>query len=104
LTDLFISRATARTEASEVGIHCNIAAYNFHRLRQLIGAIVEDGMPFFGEVKVDDSDVGGRCKGKPVRGAAGNVAVFGILVRDRGGYTMVISETRLTTLLQILKS
>jgi len=43
----------------------------------------EDATTLKGEIEPDESYFGGRRKGKPGRGAAGKVPVFGIL--QRGG-------------------
>ena len=59
---------------------------------------------FDGVVELDESYFGGVRKGKPGRGAAGKVAVFGIL--KRGGkvytnkvYTKVVGDTKSETLM-----
>ena len=85
LLKLFIAGSTARTAAELVGIHRNSAALHFRKLRELIAAHQEHEMrqAFDGEVEIDESYFGGRRKGKRGRGAAGKVAVFGLL--KRGG-------------------
>ena len=103
LIELFISGSTARTASALVGVHRNTAAYYFQRLRQLISQAVEDETPFFGEIEVDESYFGGRRKGKRGRGAAGKVAVFGILKRGGRVYTKVIPDTRSVTLMRIME-
>jgi hypothetical protein len=47
-----------------------------------------------GEVEVDESYFGGVRKGKRGRGAAGKIAVFGLL--KRGGQVRVVLPERLT--------
>ncbi len=45
---------------------------------------------FDGEVEVDESYFGGQRKGKRGRGAAGKVAVFGLLKRNGKVYTVAV--------------
>mgnify|MGYP003584190759 FL=1 len=58
---------------------------------------------FDGEVEVDESYFGGQRKGKRGRGAAGKVAVFGLLKRDDKVYTIAVPNTQTTTLLPIIR-
>src|SRR5262245_4109553 len=85
LAKLFVAGATARTAAKFAGVHRNTAALFFAKLRALIAARQEREMrqAFDGEVEIDESDFGGRRQGQRGRGAAGKVAVFGVL--KRGG-------------------
>ena len=87
LLKLFIAGATARTAAELVGIHRNSAALYFRKLRELIAAHQEREMrqAFNGEVEIDEPYFGGRRKGKRGRGAAGKVAVFGLIKKGREG-------------------
>lgn len=73
----------ARTAAEPVGVNKNSAALFYHRLREIIAVQIEDESPIEGEIEVDESYFGGHRKGKRGRGAAGKVAVFGILKRGR---------------------
>jgi len=54
--------------------------------------------PLQGEVEIDESYFGSRRKGKRGRGAAGKVAVFGILKRGGRVYTMMLPNVSRTTL------
>ena len=47
---------------------------------------------FDGEVEVDESYFGGQRKGKCGRGAAGKVAVFGLLKRNGKVYTVAVPQ------------
>ena len=47
---------------------------------------------FDGEVEVDESYFGGQRKGKRGRGAAGKVAVFGLLKRNGKVYTVAVPQ------------
>lgn len=81
LIELFVAGVTARTASELVNINKNTAAYNFHRLRLLIYQTSSHLEMFEGEIEADESYFGGARKGKRGRGAAGKVAVFGLLKR-----------------------
>lgn len=57
---------------------------------------------FDGIVELDESYFGGIRKGKRGRGAAGKVAVFGILKRDGKVYTRVVGDTKTETLMPLI--
>ncbi|ADZ02989.1 putative transposase for IS1016 [Neisseria meningitidis 992008] len=48
---------------------------------------------FDGEVEADESYFGGQRKGKRGRGAAGKVAVFGLLKRNGKVYTVTVPNS-----------
>ena len=52
---------------------------------------------FDGAVELDESYFGGARKGERGRGAAGKVAVFGILKRGGKVYTKVVIDTKSET-------
>ncbi len=60
----------------------------YHKLREVIleRQAAETPEVFSGEIEVDESYFGGKSKGKRGRGAAGKVAVFGLLKRQERGY------------------
>ena len=58
---------------------------------------------FDGEIEVDESYFGGHRKGKRGRGAAGKVAVFGLLKRNGQVYTVAVPNTQTATLLPIIR-
>ncbi|HGG8570269.1 TPA: IS1595-like element ISNme4 family transposase, partial [Neisseria meningitidis] len=58
---------------------------------------------FEGPVEPDESDFGGRRKGRRGRGAAGKVVVFGILKRNGRVYTVVVDNAKSETLLPVIK-
>ena len=58
---------------------------------------------FDGEVEADESYFGGQRKGKRGRGAAGKVAVFGLLKRNGKVYTVTVPNTQTATLLPIIR-
>ncbi len=57
---------------------------------------------FDGAVELDESYFGGVRKGKRGRGAAGKVAVFGILKRGGKVYTKVVHDTKTETLMPLI--
>lgn len=52
---------------------------------------------------MDESYFGGVRKGKRGRGAAGKVAVFGILKRDGKVYTQIVPDTKTKSLMPIIR-
>lgn len=104
LCEHFVAGTPARTAAELVGVNKNTAALFFHRLRQIIAAQVEDESPIQGEIEVDECYFGGTRKGKRGRGAAGKVAVFGILKRGGRVYTKMILDSRRTTIIPIIQA
>jgi len=78
LIEYFVGGMTARASAELLGIQANSAIRFFMTLRQIIAS----NLPSYelsGEVEVDESYFGGIRKGTRGRGAAGKVAVFGLL-------------------------
>ena len=103
LIELFVAGVTARTAAELVGVNKSTAAYYFHRLRLLIFQNNSHLEMFDGEIEVDESYFGGHRKGKRERGAAGKVAVFGLLKRNGQVYTVAVPNTQTATLLPIIR-
>lgn len=105
LVKLFVAGSTARTAAGLAGVHRNTAALFFAKLRGRIAAEQERAMAeaFDGPVEIDESYFGGRRKGKRGRGAAGKVAVFGILKRGGAVYARMIADCGRATLLPIIR-
>ena len=102
LIELFIAGVTARTAAQLVSVNKNTSAYYFHRLRVLIFHNSPHLEMFDGEVEVDESYFGGHRKRKRGRGAAGKVAVFGLLKRQGKVFTVVVENTRTETLMPVI--
>jgi len=71
-------------------------------LRQLI-ASKQPSYELSGEVEADESYFGGVRKAKRGRGAAGKVAVFGLLKRGGKVYTVIIPNAKTETLLPIIE-
>ena len=82
LMKYFVAGTTARTAADLVGIHRNTAIRFSHKLREKIAIKQQNrSEQFCGKIEIDESYFGGTRKGKRGRGAAGKVAVFGLLKR-----------------------
>ncbi|MDG6894780.1 transposase [Volucribacter amazonae] len=103
LIELFVAGITARTAAELVNVNKNTAAFYFHRLRLLIYQNSPHLEMFEGEIEADESYFGGARKGKRGRGAAGKVAVFGLLKRNGKVYTVAAPNTKSATLLPIIR-
>lgn len=58
---------------------------------------------FEGEIEANESYFGGARKGKPGRGAARKIAVFGLLKRNGKVYTVAVPNTQSATLLPIIR-
>ena len=99
---LFVGGCTARAAAEIVGVNRNTAASYFMRLRKLIAGQLPS-YKLSGEVEADESYFGGVRKGKRGRGAAGKVAVFGLLKRGGKVYTAIIPDAKTSTLLPIIE-
>jgi len=100
----FVAGSTARTAAELAGIHRNTAIRFFHKLRENIALKQQDRIEqFCGKIELDESYFGGVRKGKRGRGAAGKVAVFGILKRSGKVYTQIILDAKTDTLMPIIR-
>ena len=102
LMDLFVAGATARAAAELAGVNRNTARVFYQRLRQLIASKLPS-YELWGEVEADESYFGGVRKGRRGRGAAGKVAVFGLLKRGGKVYTAIIPNAKTETLLPIIQ-
>ena len=102
LIEYFVAGATARAASELVGVQSNTAIRFFMRLRQLIASKLPS-YPLSGEVEADESYFGGVRKEKRGRGAAGKVAVFGLLKRGGKVYTAIIPNAKTETLLPIIE-
>jgi len=102
LIEHFVLGATARATSEVVGVNVKTATAFFMRLRQLIAC----NLPSYelsGEVEADESYFGGVRKGTRGRGAAGKVAVFGLLKRGGKVYAAIIPNAKTDTLLPIIR-
>ena len=102
LIEHFVAGTTARAASQIIGVQANTAAKFYMRLRQLIAGKLPS-YELCGEVEADESYFGGVRKGKRGRGAAGKVAVFGLLKPGGKVYTAIIPNAKTETLLPIIK-
>lgn len=102
LIEQFVAGTTARAAAEIVGVQANTAIRFYQRLRILI-ASKQPAYELSVGVEADESYFGGVRKGKRGRGAAGKVAVFGLLKRGGKVYTAIIPNARTETLLPIIQ-
>ena len=104
LLEYFVLEVTARSAADMMEIQANTAILFYRKLREVIAsqlAEIEHEV-FDGVVELDESYFGGVRKGKRGRGAAGKVAVFGILKRGGKVYTKVVNDTKTETLMPLI--
>ena len=100
LLKAFCLAATAPQAARVVGCSYPTAARTDARCREALRALTEvEKRPLLGELELDESSFGGRRKGKRGRGAAGKVAVFGILERAGRVYTVAVPDCQKETLM-----
>lgn len=104
LLEFFVLEVAARSAANILGIQPNSAALFYRKIREVIAYHLEQESHkiFDGIVELDESYFGGVRKGKRGRGAAGKVAVFGILKRGGKVYTKVVGDTKSETLMPLI--
>ena len=102
LLEHFVTGTTARAAAEIIGVQPNTAIRFYMRLRFLIASQLPN-YELNGEVEADESYFGGIRKGKRGRGAAGKVAVFGLLKRGGKVFTAIVPNARTETLLPIIE-
>lgn len=104
LLEFFVLEVTARSAADVLSIQPNRAALFYRKLREIIAYYLEQEAQelFDGAVELDESYFGGAGKGKRGRGAAGKVAVFGILKRGGKVFTKVVNDTKTETLMPLI--
>jgi transposase len=102
LIEYFVAGTTARAAAGLMDIQANTAIMFFMRMRRLIASKLPS-YELGGEVEADESYFGGVRKGKRGRGAAGKVAVFGLLKRRGKVFTAIIPNAKTETLLPIIQ-
>lgn len=104
LLEYFVLEVTARSAADMMEIQANTAILFYRKLREVIACHLEqkEHEVFDGAVELDESYFGGARKGKRGRGAAGKVAVFGILKRGGKVFTKVVNDTKTGTLLPLI--
>ena len=100
LLKAFCLNATAHHAARFAQCDYRTAYRVYMHLRLTLGEMTaEEKRPLLGELELDESYFGGKRKGKRGRGAAGKVAVFGILERDGRVYTVAVPNCKKETLM-----
>jgi len=96
---------SARKTARELGISYNSAYKRYMDFRfKMFKYLKYEFERLGGEIEIDESYFGGKRKGKRGRGAAGKVAVMGILERKGKIYTTVIPNAKAETLMAQIKA
>ncbi len=103
LIELFALEVSALKAAGVLGIHRHSAARVYRVIRQRMAQDCERHAPLRGEVEADESYFGGHRKGRRGRGAAGKVAVFGLLKRRGRVYTRPVPNVTRTTLRAVIQ-
>ena len=102
LIEHFVAGTTARAASELIGVQSNTAITFYMRLRQLIASKLPS-YELYGQVEADESYFGGHRKGMRGRGAAGKIAVFGLVKRGGKVYTAIIPNAKTETLLPIIQ-
>ena len=104
LLGFFVLEVTARAAADLLGIQANSAILFYRKIREVIShhLALEADEVFDAQIELDESYFGGHRKGKRGRGAAGKVAVFGLLKRQGKVFTVVVENTRTETLMPVI--
>ena len=101
----FYLETSARKTAQEMSLSYKPVYTRFMQFRKAIATYLEAQFAELnGELEIDESYFGGKQKGKRGRGAAGKVAVMGILERKGRIYTTVIPNVKAETLMEEIKS
>ena len=93
LIEHFVAGTTARAASELIGVQSNTAITFYMRLRHLIASKLPS-YELYGQVEADESYFGGRRKAMRGRGAAGKIAVFGLLKRGGKVYTAIIPNAK----------
>ena len=104
LLEFFVLKVTARAADDLLGIQANSAILFYRKIREVISyhLALEADEVFDGQIELDESYFGGHRKGKRGRGAAGKVAVFGLLKRQGKVFTVVVENTKTETLTPVI--
>lgn len=104
LLEFLVLEVTARAAADLLGIQANSGILFYRKIREVISyhLAFEADEVFDGQIELDESYFGGPRKGKRGRGAAGKVAVFGLLKQQGKVFTVVVENTRTETLMPVI--
>ena len=100
----FVLEVTAQAAADLLGIQVNSAILFYQKIREVISyhLALEADEVFDGQIDLDESYFCSHRKGKRGRGAAGKVAVFGLLKRQGKVFTVVVENTKTETLMPVI--
>ena len=108
LLEYFVLEVTAISAADVLELQPNTTALFYKKLRLIIAhhLALEEHQVFAGQIELDESYFGGvrdcGTTGNRGRGAAGKIAMFGILKRGGKVYTKVVSGTKSSTLMPLI--
>ena len=104
LLEFFVLEATARAATDLLDIQANSGILFYRKIREVISyhLAFEADEVVDGQIELDESYFGGHRKGKRGRGAAGKVAVFGLLKQQGKVFTVVVENTRTETLMPVI--
>jgi len=103
LVDFFALEVPALKAAQMLGVHRHSAERVYQVIRRALARECERASPLRGEVEADESYFGGWRKGNRGRGAAGKVAVFGLLKRRGTVYTRPVPNVSRAVLRAIIR-
>jgi transposase-like protein len=103
LVYFFALEVPAMKAAHVLRIHRHSAERVYQVIRQHLAWECERQSPLRGEVEADESYFGGHRKGLRGRGAAGKVAVFGLLKRRGQVYTRPVPNVTRETLRAVIR-
>ena len=103
LLEFFAAEATARTAADLLDVNRNSVSLFYRKIRGIIVESMQDDALLDVEVELDESYFGGHRKGKRGRGAAGKIAVFGLLKRGGKVCALPVPDARRQTLFPIIR-
>ena len=103
LLEFFVLEVTARARLI-YSVSKPIQRFFYRKIREVISyhLAFEADEVFDGQIELDESYFGGPRKGKRGRGAAGKVAVFGLLKQQGKVFTVVVENTRTETLMPVI--
>jgi transposase-like protein len=103
LVSFFALEVPAGKAAHVLGINRHSAERIYQVIRHRLACDCERRSPLRGEVEADESYFGGHRKGLRGRGAAGKVAVFGLLKRRGKVYTRPVPNVTRDTLRAVIR-
>lgn len=105
LLEAFCLGASAHHASRMLECSYKTAYHAYRRFRSVVGDLaLEERRTLWGRIELDESYFGGKRKGNRGRGAAGKVAVFGLLERDRQVLALVVPDVSKETLMAKIKA